>query len=352
MKRQWTNYLGFVRDVCITNEGDQFYTCGDDKSIHLWSLNQEHQVEGNAILETYRSNHGVHSVDAHWEDAARFATCGEEVGIWDKHSKEPLHRFSWGADAMKKIRWNPAQTNILAGTGGSDRTVVLYDARQASPLRQITLEMKSNSLAWNPLEPFNFTVANEDSNCYTFDMRKMNKASIIHKDHVGAVLDVSYSPTGREFATASYDKSVRIFSSRNSNGRSREIYTTQRMHRVFCVAFTGDSKYILSGSDDTNVRIWKSHASRKVGTMLPKEREHIQHNKELINRYGHLPEIKRIVTKRQLPKRIFKERAMLHEQKEAKRAKIKRIRQHTKKGSKLAPSTKGIREKAVLKEHE
>lgn len=43
----------------------------------------------------------------------------------------------------------------------------------------------------------NFTVGNDDSNCYTFDMRKMDKAHTIHKDHIGAVTDIDYATTGR-----------------------------------------------------------------------------------------------------------------------------------------------------------
>lgn len=47
--------------------------------------------------------------------------------------------------------------------------------------------MKSNALSWNPMEAFNFTVANEDQNCYTFDMRNLKTALKVHTDHVAAV---------------------------------------------------------------------------------------------------------------------------------------------------------------------
>lgn len=54
--------------------------------------------------------------------------------------------------------------------------------------RAITLlQTRCNALAWNPREAFNFTVANEDCNCYTYDMRKMKSALCVHKDHVSAV---------------------------------------------------------------------------------------------------------------------------------------------------------------------
>ena len=47
--------------------------------------------------------------------------------------------------------------------------------------------MRTNALCWNPREPFIFATANEDHNCYTFDMRKIDQAVLIHKDHVQAV---------------------------------------------------------------------------------------------------------------------------------------------------------------------
>lgn len=44
---------------------------------------------------------------------------------------------------------------------------------------------------------------------------------------MSAVMDVDYSPTGREFVAGSYDRSVRIFPF--SGGHSREVYHTKRM---------------------------------------------------------------------------------------------------------------------------
>jgi len=37
------------------------------------------------------------------------------------------------------------------------------------------------------MEPINLTVENDDSNCYTFDMRRLDINKMIHKDHVGTM---------------------------------------------------------------------------------------------------------------------------------------------------------------------
>lgn len=79
--------------------------------------------------------------------------------------------------------------------------------------------MRSNRLCWNPMEAFHFVVANEDHNLYTFDMRKLDAAVTVHKDHVSAVMDVSFAPTGREFVSASYDRTLRIFPYDGANSR-------------------------------------------------------------------------------------------------------------------------------------
>lgn len=43
------------------------------------------------------------------------------------------------------------------------------------------MQTRCNALAWNPMEAFNFTVANEDCNLYSYDMRKLTTATCVHK---------------------------------------------------------------------------------------------------------------------------------------------------------------------------
>lgn len=88
-------------------------------------------------------------------------------------------------------------------------------------------------MCWNYTEPLNLTVGCDDGNCYTYDIRNLQKIKYIHKDHIGAVMDLDISPTGREFVTASYDKTIRIFNA--TEGRSREVYHGKRMHLLYSI---------------------------------------------------------------------------------------------------------------------
>jgi WD repeat and SOF domain-containing protein 1 len=46
------------------------------------------------------------------------------------------------------------------------------------------MTMRGNAVAWNPMEAFNLSVASEDHNVYTFDMRRLDTALNVHQDHV------------------------------------------------------------------------------------------------------------------------------------------------------------------------
>ena len=54
------------------------------------------------------------------------------------------------------------------------------------------------------------------------------------------------------------------------------------MQRVVCVRWSLDDKYILSGSDEMNVRVWKAHASEKIGVVGVAKYNHIQVSPSLL----------------------------------------------------------------------
>lgn len=334
-KRTISRFVGHqraVRGVAISSDGDFLLSCGDDCTVRLWHIpTPEISEKGGAAdieeepVSVFQGKNSFRAIDHRWQGNI-FATAGAVVDIWDHSRSEPINSFAWGADSIYSVRFNPSEPDVLATTA-SDRSIALYDLRMATPVRKVIMQTKSNSVAWNPREALNFTSANDDGNCYSYDMRNLSTASCIHKDHVSSVMDVDFSPTGREFATASYDRTVRIFS---YNGpKSREVYHTKRMQRVFCVKFSGDASYIISGSDDANCRIWKASASKQLGVMLPREKKKAAYTEAVIDRYKHLPEISRIHRHRHVPRAILKADKLRHTMQQSERKKESRRRAHS-----------------------
>ena len=111
--------------------------------------------------------------------------------------------FQWGVDSVHLVKFNQVETNLLAAAA-SDNSIMLYDTRDVGPVRKVIMTLRSNALAWNPMEAMVFTTASEDYNLYSFDVRKLDRPVNVYMDHVGAVVDVDYSPTGRNHSTWVY----------------------------------------------------------------------------------------------------------------------------------------------------
>lgn len=319
-------HSGFVKGITFNPDGSNLFSVGDDKVVKIWDVNDEENTEP---LSTYVHKNMLVGIDHHSHDSM-FATCGDSVEIWNSHRSTPTRTFDWGVDTIHSVKYNPIESHLL-GACASDRSIILYDSRGANPLRKVILKMKSNTIAWNPMEAFIFSAANEDSNCYTFDMRKLDSPVNVHIDHVKAVLDLDYSPTGEEFVSGGFDKTIRIFP--RNRGKSREVYHTSRMQRVFCVSFSGDSTYVLSGSDETNIRLWKSRAAEKLGPTNPRQRRNMKYNEKLRQQYQHHPEVKRILKHRHIPKLVYKEAKLKRIKLDSYKRKDENRRLHSKPGA-------------------
>ena len=65
------------------------------------------------------------------------------------------------------------------------------------------------------------------------------------------------------------------------------------MQRLTTVAWSLDNKYVLSGSDEMCIRLWKARASERIGIMRDRERVALQYNEKLKEKYGQHPQIAR-----------------------------------------------------------
>eukprot|EP00033_Pygsuia_biforma_P001520 GCRY01001715.1.p1 GENE.GCRY01001715.1~~GCRY01001715.1.p1 ORF type:complete len:451 (+),score=37.60 GCRY01001715.1:169-1521(+) len=327
-------HAGFVRGLTTTPSSDKFLTCSEDKTVKLWHMDVQDgsiddSVDTSKPVETFLGKAGFNCIDHHFSQN-QFVTGSSVIELWDHARTEPLQTYSWGTDTINALKFNSVERHVVL-SAASDRSLMLYDVRMHTPIRKVTLAMRTNAVCWNPMEAFNFTAANEDHQLYTFDMRKLTTARMVYKDFLAAVMCLDYSPTGKEFVAGSYDRTIRIFP--ESVGRSREVFHTKRMQKVFSVAFSGDADYVLSGSDDTNIRLWKSVASRQLGKLLPREKKKVDYNEKLKERFKHVPELKRIARHRHLPKNLKVAQEKEEVMRASRRRKLDNKRKHSKPGT-------------------
>ena len=331
-----------IKGMCWTND-QKLLSCGSDKTVNLFD--PYNTPSDSAPVASWLGQNAYTSITRHRTEPV-FAVSSSVISIYDinRPSSTPSQTLSWptSIDTITALALNQTETSILASTA-TDRSLVLYDLRTASPLHRSILTLASNALSWNPMEAFNLAVGNEDHNIYIFDTRNLSRALNILKDHVAAVMDVAFSPTGEELVSASYDRSIRLW--RRNEGHSRDIYHTKRMQRVFACTFTPDTAYVLSGSDDGNVRLWRANASSRSHVKSAAERQKLEYDDALKERYKHLPEIRRIGRHRHVPKQVMKAGEIKREELKGLKRREENERKHSRKGKK---GRRSEREKMVL----
>lgn len=298
-----TAHENIVKSMEWTRD-QKLLTCAADRTIKLFDPYNT-PVE-SAPISSWLGSEAFTSLSHHRSRNA-FAAASGVISIYDleRHTAAPevLH-WPTSADSITNVAFNHVETSVLASCS-TDRAIVIYDLRTSTPVTKTVLNFASNHIAWSPMEAFNFATASEDHNIYLFDMRKFDRALNVLKDHVAAVMDVEFSPTGEELVSASWDRTVRLWS--RDRGHARDVYHTKRMQRVMAASWTPDAKYVLSGSDDGNIRLWRARASRRDGVIQSaRQRQALEYNDALAERYSHMPEIRRISRHRHLPKVVKK----------------------------------------------
>jgi ribosome assembly protein 4 len=84
--------------------------------------------------------------------------------------------------------------------------------------------------------------------------------------HQQPVNDIAYSPDGRFFASASFDKKVKVW-----NGHTGDFIATLTGHvgAVYQVAWSADSRYLVSASKDSTAKLWEMPKCARAKETLP-----------------------------------------------------------------------------------
>jgi WD repeat and SOF domain-containing protein 1 len=116
---------------------------------------------------------------------------------------------------------------------------------------------------------------------------------------------------------------------------------------VTSTEYTADARFVLSGSDDGNIRLWKARADAKLGIITSRERAAMEYRDKLRERWRHDGAIGRVERSRHVPKPVLKAGELKRTMLEAQRVKEERRRKHTRAGE---DKPRAERKKLVLAE--
>ncbi|EPR78264.1 WD repeat and SOF domain-containing protein [Spraguea lophii 42_110] len=200
------------------------------------------------------------------------------------------------------------ENNLVVCGDGSH--VILFDERIEKEINRVKVGLCPNDIKINN-EFYKLLVANEDKNVYEVDMRNFKIKN--YYGHTNSVLSVDYHPNKKDFISGSMDMSIRI-----SGGK--DIYYNNRMLEVNVVKYDSSGEYIISCSNDTSIRVWRSKADKKA-VMSRREKNTMIYNEQLKEKYKDVKEIRRIRNHRFLPKKLKNSIKELNKEREAKKRK-------------------------------
>lgn len=87
------------------------YSLGDSDLLRVCETSHfDYNIHGPCCLQTVFTG-----LDHHQKDAV-FATCGQQVDIWDEQRSSPIRSFTWGVDSFSAVRFNPVEVKHHAFT--------------------------------------------------------------------------------------------------------------------------------------------------------------------------------------------------------------------------------------------
>ena len=250
----FTGHQDDVWSVSFSPDGELLASASDDRTIKLWTL------EGT-LLKTLKGHEaGVNSVDFS-PDGQRIASASrdETLKLWTKDGTL-ISTIRGHLDTVNQVTFMRGGQILVSAS--RDSTVRLWEPdlipeifRPAYRVIGATFSPNSQIVAsaTNNVEQKNYDI-------FLWDPKTFKKRLTEFQGHREWVNEISFSSDGQWLASASDDRTVKLWQKDDGN-----LLNTFEGHdaRVYSVSFNPDGQLIASGSGDGTVKLW-----RRDGTLM------------------------------------------------------------------------------------
>jgi serine/threonine protein kinase len=257
-------YSGHTEEVAAVGwspDGKFIASGGQDKTVQVWDA-----ANGNKRLTFKGHTDRVNSVS--WSQDSQTIASGSEdksVQVWDATNAAVSFNFRGHTAGVLCVGWQPNNTSVASGSWDGtlrDWATVQHGEHFAAGDQIFNYgghgKNEVYALAWSPDSKF-IASAGADQ---TVQVSNGNDGTPLlpfftghqSKQHVNAVLSVSWSPNGTTLASGDNDGNVYVW---QVAGRKTTFIYRGHKGAVNAVAWSPDGKSIASASADGTVHVWQ-----------------------------------------------------------------------------------------------
>lgn len=238
---------------CLSISPDkQYIVAGSNPHIKLFDVN----AKGNEPLVTYEGHTGAVTRVGFQRDGRWMFSCSEDgtVKVWDPRAQGPQRDYE-ARGAVHSAALHPNQGELISGdhTG----TLRVWDLTANRWVSELVPEPETPISCVDVAPDGSLMCAsNFNGTVYLWNPRTSEEYTPVKRlsCHKAYVLRSVFSPDARLLATASSDRTVKLW---NTQDFSLAGSLTGHSRWVWDVAFSADSSYLVSGSSDQSARLWE-----------------------------------------------------------------------------------------------
>ncbi|KAH9519171.1 hypothetical protein Btru_074887 [Bulinus truncatus] len=246
-------HLDSVNSCQFIEEADIVFSASSDCSVKLWNF------KTGECIKSFDDLHATSISKAHCTpDGSRFLSCG-----WDKKLK--YFDTETGKCILERCHSDYLTCCQISHNGkllsvGSDlnKSLKIYDAENGELVHDLKDYHKSTitSVKFCPSDDKVITTS-RDYTAKFFDLVTSTN-TITLEGHINVVADCAITNDERRCATASWDKTARVWDVSTGMYRSKGPVELKGNHdgSVSCCQFSNDGSLLVTGSYDNTVVVW------------------------------------------------------------------------------------------------
>jgi WD40 repeat protein/tRNA A-37 threonylcarbamoyl transferase component Bud32 len=265
-------HTGTIWGLAVSPDGRLIASASNDKTVKLWN------ASSLQLIRTLEHPSAVWSV-AFSPDSRRLASSAAppsepgEVTIWDLETGRPLQTLPTRNGLTADVAFSPDGTRLASTSGDREgpHEVIVWDL--ATGRKELVFTRHDDVVCAVAFSPDGRKIVSASGTQDGFADTKPGVAIVwdagsgevlaTFHGHTQTITHVAFRPDGRQVATTSWDKTIRIWDA----ATGAELRTLRgHTNIVASVAFRNDGRQLASGGEDNAVKLWDPDTGLEIAT--------------------------------------------------------------------------------------